>query len=273
MASGITFKLQGSNNLLNNISKANKDLEKPLQRLASGKRLNSASDDPAGLAIANQLAANVQINSQALRNVEDSRSAIQIADGATQELGNISTRLAELAAQSANGTLSDSQRQSLQTEFSALTDEANRIVATTQFNGQNLLGGQGGFSSQVGSDSSSDSQLQVNSSQVQGVTNALSQLSIGTQQQAASALDSINSAIQGLSQQRGSFGAVESRLDSAQNSISSKKEAEATAQSRIEDADVADELARKVAANIRLNAGVALAAQNPNAQVIKTLLS
>jgi flagellin len=116
-------------------------LTKTFERLSSGLRIVRASDDAAGLAIADSLRADQRIASVAIRNANDGVSLISIADGALSEIGNVLTRMAELAEQSANGTLSVTQRSALSSEFVALSSEIQRIAETTEFNGLALLSG------------------------------------------------------------------------------------------------------------------------------------
>jgi flagellin-like hook-associated protein FlgL len=124
-----------------NLGRATLDLSTTSERLASGQRVNKASDDAAGLAIAASLNVNARIFTQGVRNLNDGLSAVNIAEGAMNELGNIIVRVEELATQSISETYSDTQRQALQKEATALTAEWNRIVEATSFNGQNLLTG------------------------------------------------------------------------------------------------------------------------------------
>jgi len=124
-----------------NLGRATLDLSTTSERLASGQRINKASDDAAGLAISASLNVNARIFTQGVRNLNDGLSAVNIAEGAMGELGNIIVRIEELAAQSISETYSDTQRQALQKEATALTAEWNRIVESTSFNGQNLLTG------------------------------------------------------------------------------------------------------------------------------------
>ena len=124
-----------------NLGRATLDLSTTSERLASGQRINKASDDAAGLAISASLNVNARIFTQGVRNLNDGLSAVNIAEGAMGELGGIIGRIEELASQSMNGTYSDRQREALQKEATALTAEWNRIVESTSFNGQNLLTG------------------------------------------------------------------------------------------------------------------------------------
>jgi flagellin len=249
-------------------------LNNALERLSSGKRINKAKDDAAGLAIAAQLAANVSISLQGNRNAADAQSALQIADGSMSQLNNISTRMQELAAQSANGVLSDEQRQTLQTEYSQLSQEVQRITATTEFNGQKLLQDEG-FTVQVGGDASADSQINVSGLDVNSLTSQMVSQDISTQAGAQAAMTEINTAIQNLSSARGSIGAITARLDAASSNNSTKAENEMTARSRIEDADIATEVANSTAARIRTQTAPALMAQSGrlNADIVLKLLS
>ena len=126
-----------------NLGRATLDLSTTSERLASGQRINKASDDAAGLAISASLNVNARIFTQGVRNLNDGLSVVNIAEGAMGELGNIIVRIEELATQSISETYSDMQRQALQKEATALTAEWNRIVESTSFNGQNLLTGAG----------------------------------------------------------------------------------------------------------------------------------
>jgi flagellin len=253
------------NNALNNQNKLN-------EKLSSGKRINRASDDPAGLAIADALAAAVDVLGQASRNVADVSSAVEIADGGLEQISNISSRLKELATQSSNGTLSDTQRSALQSEFSALTQEAQRISATTQFNGQNLLSGSD-ITAQVGADGSSGSQIAVETPNASSLISSVASQNISTQSGAQTALAAIDTFITAVSSSRGELGGSASRLEFANNSIAVEKENAAAAESRIRDADIAETVADRVRNNILVQSNVAVNAQaNLSAQSVLKLL-
>ena len=136
---------------------ASESLNATYERLSSGQRINKASDDAAGLAIADSLRADQRVAQVAVRNANDGISTVAIADGALSEIGNVLSRLAELSEQSANGTFSTTQRSALQNEFSALGSEVERIAVTTKFNGVNLLSGGNAIVLQVGFNSGSTS--------------------------------------------------------------------------------------------------------------------
>jgi flagellin len=244
------------------------------ERLSSGQRINKASDDAAGLAIADALRANQRVASVAIRNANDGISTIAIADSALGEIGNVLSRLAELAEQSANGVFSTTQRSALQNEFTALGSEIERIAVTTEFNGVRLLSGNSTLVLQVGFNSGSTSQISYTG--VQGTLASLglagantSSLSFSinginiSEGQSASrlTLDAVNSAISSLASTRGVLGAAESRLRVAINNLSVARENFAAAESRIRDVDVASEAAELTRLGILQQAGAAILAQ------------
>ena len=125
----------------NNTRQVNNELEKAMERLSSGLRINSAGDDAAGLAISSRMEAQVRGLQAAIKNANDGISVAQVAEGAMDEIGNILQRMRELAVQSANDSNSDTDRAYLQGEVAQLSDEISRIASTTQFNGINVLDG------------------------------------------------------------------------------------------------------------------------------------
>ncbi|MBN8549522.1 MAG: flagellin FliC [Deltaproteobacteria bacterium] len=249
-------------------------LGRTFERLSSGQRINRASDDAAGLAIADSLKASQRVATVAIRNANDGISTIAIADSALGEIGNVLSRLAELAEQSANGVFSTVQRSALSNEFVALSSEIERIATTTQFNGVTLLSGGSQLTLQVGFNSGSTSQISFTG--VQGTLQALGLAPTGTsvltfsiqggsvdaaQSASRNALDAINNAITSLASTRGTLGATESRLQVAINSLTVARENFAAAESRIRDVDVASEAAELTRLNILQQAGSAILAQ------------
>ena len=256
------------------LARATEKLGSTYEKLSSGQRINKASDDAAGLAIADSLRASQAVASVAIRNANDGISTIAIADGALGEIGNVLSRLAELSEQSANGVFSTVQRSALQNEFTALSSEVERIAVTTQFNGVALLSGNSTLTLQVGFNSGSTSQISYTG--VQGTLAALGLASSGqsaltysingvniTEGQSASraALDAVNSAIGSLASTRGILGAAEARLRVAINNLSVARENFASAESRIRDVDVASEAAELTRLGILQQAGAAVLAQ------------
>ena len=256
------------------LSNATLKLSASYERLSSCMRINKASDDAAGLAIADSLKADQRIASVAVRNANDGISAVSIADAALGQIGDVLARLAELAEQSANGVYSTVQRSALQNEFSSLASEIERIAVTTEFNGVVLLSGSAGVTLQVGFDSASTSQISFNNTQ--GTLAALGLAGAGSSQLAysinastadeaqsasRSALDAVNSAIVSLAATRGVLGATQSRLEVSINNLEVAKENFASAESRIRDVDVASESAELTRLNILQQAASSVLAQ------------
>lgn len=248
------------------------------ERLSSGLRINRARDDAAGLAIAESLKADSRVATVAIRNASDGISIISIADQAIGQIGNVLTRLVELAEQSANGVYGNVQRSALSNEFIALTSEIERIAFTTKFNGLGLLSGGGTVVFQVGFDAASTSQVTYT-----GVETTLAALGLApanssrptysiiantdalSQSAAREALDAINDAIVSVTRNRGTLGAAESRLEVTISNLQVARENFKAAESRIRDVDVASEAAELTRINILQQAGAAVLAQ-ANAQ-------
>jgi len=256
------------------LATATDSLGRTFERLSSGQRINRASDDAAGLAIADNLRAQARVGQVAVRNANDGISTIAIADSALGEIGNVLSRLAELAEQSANGVFSIQQRSALSNEFVALGSEIERIANVTEFNGVKLLSGGNALVLQVGFNSGSLSQISYNG--VEGTLQALGLAGTGSsvltysitgttlsegQSSSRLALDAINNAISSLASTRGTLGATESRLQVAINSITVARENFLAAESRIRDVDVAGEAAELTRLGILQQAGSAVLAQ------------
>lgn len=262
--------LQAQRRLSNSTAK----LTTTFERLSSGQRINKASDDAAGLSIADQLRADQRVASVAIRNANDGISLVAIADSALAEVSSVLARMAELAEQSANGVFSTVQRSALSNEFTALASEIERIAVTTEFNGVALLSGNANVVLQVGFDSQSTSQIGFTG--VQGTLAALGLANTGSSAlsfsingastdagQSASrlALDAVNRAISSLASTRGTLGAAEARLNVAITNLSVARENFASAESRIRDVDVASEAAELTRLGILQQAGAAVLAQ------------
>jgi len=253
---------------------ASDSLSRTYAKLSSGQRINRASDDAAGLAIADSLKADQRIATVAIRNANDGISTIAIADSALGEIGNVLSRLAELSEQSANGVFSVDQRSALSNEFVALASEIERIATTTTFNGVKLLSGNSTVVLQVGFESGSTSQISYTG--IQGTlaslglagsnSSAMAYSITGTdivegQSSSRQALDAVRRAISSLASTRGSLGAAEARLNVAINNVSVARENFAAAESRIRDVDVAAEAAELTRLGILQQAGSAVLAQ------------
>ena len=245
----------------NSLAASTDKLNKSLARLSSGLRINEASDDPAGLAVADQLRADVRIAGQAIRNANDGVSAINIADKALETVGSSLARLAELAEQSANGTLNDTQRGSLQSEFAQLVSEIDRIAATTTFNGAQLLSSGANIDFQVGLDASSNSRITLNAITATSSALGLTGAQVDSSANALSALALINTAISTVATNRGSLGATQSRLQVAIQNLRTMRENFSAAESRIRDVDVAEETTNLATASILQQAGASVLVQ------------
>jgi flagellin len=257
-----------------NLEASSNRLSTSYQRLSSGLRINRASDDAAGLAIAENLKAGSSTATVAMRNANDGISVITIADQAVGQISNVLNRMAELAEQSSNGVVDNVQRSALQNEFTALASEIERIAVTTKFNGLALLNGGNDISFQIGFDGSSTSQLSYGSVDVRLAGMGLAQTGssastfsiigateTGAQESARSALDAIQVALTSVSQKRGGLGALESRLEVTINNLQVARENFKAAESRIRDVDVATEAAELTRLNILQQAGAAVLAQ------------
>lgn len=257
-----------------NLDVASNKLNNSYQRLSSGLRINRASDDAAGLAIAENLKAGSSTATVAIRNANDGISVITIADQAVAQIGNVLNRMAELATQSSNGVVDNVQRSALQNEFTALSSEIERIAVTTKFNGLNLLDGQKDVSFQIGFDGQSTSQLTYGAVDVRlagmGLANTgesaaaysiIGNTEVDAQSAARVALDAIQLALTSINQKRGNLGALESRLEVTINNLTVARENFKAAESRIRDVDVATEAAELTRLNILQQAGASILAQ------------
>jgi len=255
-------------NAQRNVSKTQMALAGNLGRLSSGMRIQSAADDAAGLAISEKLKSQIRSLGQAERNALDGVSLIQTAEGAMNELAGIVTRMRELAMQSATGTIGDTERGFIQNEFTALTQEIDRIASVTEFNGQSLLDGSlnasaGGVDFQVGINNTSSDRVSVAIEALDTTTIAsgFDAMSVSTAAGAQSALATIDGAITGLSTARSTLGAAQNRLFVTIANLGIARENLSAANSRIRDVDVASETAALTRNNILQQAGVSVLAQ------------
>lgn len=258
----MAFKVSSSSKTIQSLNKATNAVQESMSKLSSGKRITRAAVDPAGLAVAVKMLSEADTLKTGTRNVSYGVSAAQVADGATEQLGGITTRMRELATQSANGTLSDSQRGALETEFQELKQEADRIVATTEFNGQSLLNG-GGFSVQVGAGGSENDSIAVDNINVdQALTSeGFGGLSISNAESAQTAISALEGVTNRVSEVRGNLGAVTSRLEKAEQNNISRELGLRESASRIMDVDVAEEVAKLTNNSIKQQVSTALLAQ------------
>ena len=234
---------------------------KSMEKLSSGLRINRAGDDAAGLAISEGLKADIRSLDQASRNAADGISLIQVGEGALDEVSNILLRMKELAEQSLNGTLSDTDRGYLDSEYSALIEEVDRIANGTEFNGVALLDGSLDVDIQVGIGTTANDSVDVLLADPMDTTNIGIATQIDTAANASTAMGEIDDAIEAVVSARGDFGALQNRLEASIRNINMTSENLSAANSRIRDVDVATETSEMTSYQILQQAGVAMLAQ------------
>ena len=273
----ITFSNSAlSLNIQRNLAQHTLQVNRSMERLSSGLRINRAADDPAGLAIAMRLQSRIRGTDQAIRNAMDGISALQIAEGALGEVSALLIRIRELAVQSASGTLGSAERAILDQEAQGLVEEIDRIAAVTEFNGSLLLDGSvGTITLQTGpnvGDTLDVSGGDTRTSQL-GTTDTLDNVDLSSQAGASLAIDMADEAIDQISLQRAAFGTAQSRLESQIRSLQVSRENTAAANSRIMDVDVAAETAALTRSQILQQVSVSLLAQaNQQQRIVLQLL-
>ncbi|RIK97191.1 MAG: flagellin FliC [Proteobacteria bacterium] len=261
-------------NAQRNLTQSTLKLNRSLERLSSGLRINRAADDAAGLAISERFRAEIRSLAQAERNANDGVSLLQIAEGALNETSGILIRLRELAVQSANGTLGQGERDALNEEFQAQIEEIDRIAAITEFNGTQILNTTGtSITFQVGANNTANDQITVTGVDATASGVGVSSMDISSVSGAQTALSGLTSAINSVASLRGQFGAAQNRLESAIRSIQIAIENTSAAESRIRDVDVASETAELTKNQVLQQAGVSVLAQaNTSTQAVLRLL-
>jgi flagellin len=248
-----------------------------MEKLSAGERITKAADDAAGLAISEKLKAEIRSNRQATRNAQDSISLIQVAEGASSEIGNMLIRMRELSIQAASDTISDVERGFVDREVSALKTEVQRIADTTKYNGVHLLKGEGElleFQVGTGPDPMADRvgyMPEKANATLDGL--GIADVSTLTKESSQENLNLLDHALQGMSSIRADFGALQNRLQSTINNLMVTDENLSAANSRIRDADFALESADLTKRNILTQAGTATLAQaNSNSALALKLL-
>ena len=247
------------------LAKNNRESQSTLNKMSSGTRITRASDDAAGLAISEKLKAQIRSSKQADRNANDGISMVQTAEGGLDEISSMLTRLRELSIQAASDTVGDTERGFTNMEYQALKQEIERIAQVTEFNGTKLLAGQG---------DKLDFQIGINNDEFQDrisydvkMTNAkldglgLTEIGVDTKIGAQNSLSSIDNAIETVSGQRASLGAIQNRLISTSSNLQITTENLSEANSRIRDVDYAQVAAENARNNILGQAGTAVLAQ------------
>ncbi len=254
---------------------ANKGLSVAMERLSTGKRINSAKDDAAGLAIATTMTSQVRGMSQGIRNANDGISLAQTAEGALSEVSNMLQRVRELAVQSSSGTYQASDRTYMQSEVTALTEQIDDVLTGTKFNGNALFSTTAGtdvtFDIQVGSESGET--ITLTSSAIDGGNIDATALDVTTSALASTTIDNVDLALADVNAARAGLGAGQNRLESAVNNLTSNVTNLSDARSRIEDADYSSETTAMAKAQILSQASTAMIAQaNQSQQNVLSLL-
>ncbi|MDR6144750.1 MULTISPECIES: flagellin [unclassified Sphingomonas] len=261
---------------------ASEALNVSMERLSTGKRINSAKDDAAGLAIAASMSAQVRGMNQAIRNSNDGISMAQTAEGALQEVSNMLQRMRELAVQKANGIYSTTDKDNITAEQNALAAQVSTILRNTQFNGQKLLNGTAGNSGavQIQAGANTSDAITMNFSDLTTATEMTNVMVLGdpnagttSSVKSTATLENFDSAIGKVANIRAGLGATQNRLQSAVNNLTSNVTNLTDARSRIEDTDFSAETTALAKAQILSQASTAMLSQaNQSQQGVLKLL-
>ena len=262
------------------------DVAKSIEKLSSGMRINRAGDDASGLAVSEKMRSQIRGLNQAGQNIQNGVSFIQTTEGYLQETTDILQRLRELSVQSANGIYTDEDRMQIQVEVSQLVDEVNRIASHAQFNGMNLLTGAFAMESttnrvmqlQVGANMDQNAKIYIGTMTakalgLQDIQGDSGSLTIATPEAANQAIGTLDSALQMVSKQRADLGAYQNRLEHVVRGLDVGAENLQASESRIRDANMANETVGYTKSMILTQAGTAMLAQaNQRGQSVLQLL-
>jgi flagellin len=246
-----------------------------LSKLSSGSRITSASDDAAGLAISTRISSDITTLQQAATNASQATSILQTADGGASNISDILARMKSLASESASGTVTDSSRVYINSEFSQLTSEIDSISSGTRYSGTSLLNGASAFSSGVSVlvGSSATDTITITLASLTSTALGVNALAVDTLAGANTALTTLDSAIDSVSAARADIGAQESRFNFSADSISTQTQNLQSANSAIKDVDIAAEQATLSSAEVKTQAAVsAETAANQMPQYLLKLL-
>ena len=247
-------------NAQRNLNTSQSSLNRSLQRLSSGLRVNSARDDAAGLGIAEKMSAQSRGMGVAMRNANDGISLAQTAEGGLAVMGEHLQRMRELATQASSGQYDATNLSALDQEFQALQSEVQRIATATTFNGKKILDSDSTMSFQIGANTSTDNQISV-STVTGSFSHIVDSLAVLTSGGATAAMDAIDTAINDVSTARAGLGALQSRFEGVVTQLQTQVENTESARSRIMDTDYAAETANLSRTQILQQAGTAMLAQ------------
>ena len=246
-------------NAARTLSQSTKALNSSLERMSSGLRINRASDDAAGLAIAEGFRSNVRGSQVAQRNAQDGVSMVQTAEGSLSETGNILQRIRELAVQASNGTQSDDNRAALDTEVQQLLAQVDDIALDTQFNGISVLSAAQTITLQAGAQTGQTLAIALSGAKSDDL--GIDSLSVSSTGGAVSAIALIDDALKSVNTMRSTLGAQQNRLEFTINTLAIQEENSAASESVIRDADIAKETISFTRNQILVSAGTSILAQ------------
>lgn len=249
---------------------ADKSLQTAMERLSTGKRINSSKDDAAGLAVASRMTAELKGLGAAIRNANDGISLAQTAEGAMGEVSNMLHRMKELAVQAANGTLSAGDRTNLDAEYQELIDQIDDVANRTSFNGVALTSAAGTVAIQTGTKAGETLNITLTDLNTAALAVAGD---LTTAANASTAMTALDTAIDSVTTARATLGAVQNRLDATVNNLTSRSTNLEDSRSRIEDTDFSVETTNLAKSQILSQAATAMLAQaNQSSQNVMSLL-
>ncbi|WP_026375606.1 flagellin [Aestuariibacter salexigens] len=252
----INFNTDNNSLLLQQIQQKRDSL---FERLASARKVNSASDDAAGLQIINRLTSQVEGNRQAISNAYDGISLAQTAEGGLSGINSDVNRIRELSVQAGNGLLNDADRRAIQAEISQLQENISQTVEQTTFAGRPLLNGEGSIDFQVGANAGQ--QISVNTQDIAAGLSDILSVDVSTAQGAQDALSVADDAQAFVSSARSELGATQNQFESAARNLAQTDVNTAAARSRIQDTDYAQAASDSAAASVQSQASIAVQAQ------------
>jgi flagellin len=254
---------------------ADKMLGSAMERLSSGKRVNSAKDDAAGLAISTKMTADIRAMSQGVRNANDGIALAQTAEGALSEVSNMLQRVRELAVQSKSGTYSSTDRTYMDNEVDQLQAQVDDILTNTKFNGVTVFSKTSGtdVSFDIATGSATTDKVTLTSKGLDGTKLTTTALDVTTAALAATTITNVDAALDGINATRAGLGAGQNRLESVVNNLTTNSTNLADARSRIQDADYSAETTAMAKAQILSQASTAMISQaNQSQQNVLSLL-
>ncbi|MFR2715323.1 MAG: flagellin [Pilosibacter sp.] len=250
-------------NSYRNLSTNQSALSKNLEKLSSGYKINRAGDDAAGLAISETMRSQINGLNQAVNNANDAIGLIQTAEGAMTETHSMLQRMKTLTTQAANGTYTEAARKNIQSEIDALNSEITRIASTTEFNGEKPLNNKGkNLTFFIGASADKTNAMTVGQQAMTAAELKVSTLSVKTTTQAFQAMKAVDDAITTVSIYRAQLGAAQNRLEHTVNNLKVTSENITSAESRIRDTDMADEITAYTKNNILLQAAQSMLSQS-----------